>query len=88
MIRAWEGKGIYIYIYVYITTRQRTQHVRQNKKAYRVNLYIETVKYHIYIWYFTVLQYLTPFDHISLYFLIFCQSQAVAMIFTILLVVI
>jgi len=44
---------------------------------------------YIYIWYFTVLQYLTPFDHISLYFLIFCQSQkAVAMIFTILLVVI
>jgi len=57
-----------------ITTRQSTQHGRQNKKAYRVNNYKITKNniQNMYICDISLfLQYLTPLEHICLSFLVF-----------------
>ena len=48
MIRAWEGKGIYIYIYNH-TTKNATCPPKQESLSGQY-IYIETVKYHIYIY--------------------------------------
>ena len=50
-----------------ITTRQSTQHGRQNKKAYRVNNYQKMYICDISLF----LQYLTPFEHTCLSLLVY-----------------